>query len=60
MAASASGKKGAIQRIFALSVALWSGLSIDEVGYLDLPYAPPFGGAWDAIHVAAQEIMKKM
>ena len=54
------GEKGAIQRIFALSVALWSGLSIDEVGYLDLPYAPPFGGAWDAIHVAAQEIMKKM
>ena len=54
------GEKGAIQRIFALSVALWSGLGIDEVGYLDLPYAPPFGGAWDAIHVAAQEIMKKM
>jgi CoA-dependent NAD(P)H sulfur oxidoreductase len=54
------GAKGAIQRIFALSVALWSGLSIEEVGYLDLPYAPPFGGAWDAIHVAAQEIMKKM
>ncbi len=54
------GAKGAIQRIFALSVALWSGLSIEEVGYLDLPYAPPFGGAWDAIHVAAQEITKKM
>lgn len=54
------GAKGAIQRIFALSVALWSGLTIEEVGYLDLPYAPPFGGAWDAIHVAAQEITKKM
>ncbi|MCX5857370.1 MAG: FAD-dependent oxidoreductase [Deltaproteobacteria bacterium] len=54
------GEKGAIQRIFALSVALWSGLGIDQVGYLDLPYAPPFGGAWDAIHVAAQEITKKM
>ncbi|MFA6412668.1 MAG: FAD-dependent oxidoreductase [Syntrophales bacterium] len=54
------GEKGAIQRIFALSVALWSGLGIDEVGYLDLPYAPPFGGAWDAIHVAAQELMKRM
>jgi len=54
------GAKGAIQRIVGLSVALWSGLAIEEVGYLDLPYAPPFGGAWDAIHVAAQEIMKKM
>ena len=52
------GEKGAIQRIFALSVALWSGLSISEVGYLDFPYAPNFGGAWDAIHVAAQELTK--
>ncbi|MDQ1277621.1 MAG: hypothetical protein QG555_661 [Thermodesulfobacteriota bacterium] len=39
------GEKGAIQRIVGLSVALWSGLAIEEVGYLDLPYAPPFGGA---------------
>jgi NADPH-dependent 2,4-dienoyl-CoA reductase/sulfur reductase-like enzyme len=54
------GEKGAVQRIVGLSVALWSGLPIEEVGYLDLPYAPPFGGAWDAIHVAAQELMKKM
>jgi len=54
------GEKGAIQRTFALSVALWSGLSIDEVGYLDLPYSPPFGGAWDAIHVVAQSLRNKM
>jgi NADPH-dependent 2,4-dienoyl-CoA reductase/sulfur reductase-like enzyme len=54
------GEKGAIQRIVGLSVALWSGLPIEEVGYLDLPYAPPFGGAWDAIHVAAQELLRKM
>lgn len=54
------GEKGAVQRIVGLSVALWSGLPIEEVGYLDLPYAPPFGGAWDAIHVAAQELMKRM
>lgn len=54
------GAKGAVQRIAALSVALWSGLSIDELGYVDLPYAPPFGGAWDAIHVAAQELARKL
>jgi len=54
------GEKGAIQRIFALSVALWSGLHIDEVGYLDFPYAPPFGGAWDAIHIAAQDLARKL
>jgi NADPH-dependent 2,4-dienoyl-CoA reductase/sulfur reductase-like enzyme len=54
------GEKGAVQRVSSLSVALWAGLSVDEVGYLDLPYAPPFGGAWDAIHIAAQSLRGKM
>ncbi len=54
------GEKGAVQRVSSLSVALWAGLSVDEVGYLDLPYAPPFGGAWDAIHITAQALRGKM
>jgi NADPH-dependent 2,4-dienoyl-CoA reductase/sulfur reductase-like enzyme len=54
------GEKGAVQRVSSLSVALWAGLTVDEVGYLDLPYAPPFGGAWDAIHIAAQSLRGKM
>jgi NADPH-dependent 2,4-dienoyl-CoA reductase/sulfur reductase-like enzyme len=54
------GEKGAVQRISALSVALWSGLTVDELGYVDLPYAPPFGGAWDAIHIAAQDLARKL
>jgi len=54
------GEKGAVQRINSLSVALFAGMTIDEVGYLDLAYAPPFGGAWDAIHVAAQNLGKKL
>jgi CoA-dependent NAD(P)H sulfur oxidoreductase len=54
------GEKGAVQRVFALSLALWSGLSVDELGYVDLPYAPVFGGAWDAIHIAAQDLARKL
>jgi NADPH-dependent 2,4-dienoyl-CoA reductase/sulfur reductase-like enzyme len=54
------GMKGAVQRVSALSVALWSGLTVDELGYVDLPYAPPFGGAWDAIHIAAQDLARKL
>ncbi|HVO65401.1 MAG TPA: FAD-dependent oxidoreductase [Syntrophales bacterium] len=54
------GEKGAVQRVSSLSVALWAGISVDEVGYLDLPYAPPFGGAWDAIHITAQSLRGKM
>lgn len=60
LGAQCLGGKGAVQRIFALSVALWNGMTVDEVGYLDLPYAPPFGGAWDAIHVAAQELARSL
>jgi NADPH-dependent 2,4-dienoyl-CoA reductase/sulfur reductase-like enzyme len=54
------GMKGAVQRVSALSIALWSGLTVDELGYVDLPYAPPFGGAWDAIHIAAQDLVRKL
>ena len=54
------GMKGAVQRVSALSIALWSGLTVDELGYVDLPYAPPFGGAWDAIHIAAQDLARKL
>lgn len=58
--AQAIGEKGAVARVSSLSVALWSDLSVDEVGWLDLPYAPPFGGAWDTIHIAAQGLSRKM
>jgi NADPH-dependent 2,4-dienoyl-CoA reductase/sulfur reductase-like enzyme len=54
------GEKGAVQRINSLSVALFAGMTLDDVSYLDLAYAPPFGGAWDAIHVAAQNLRAKI
>jgi NADPH-dependent 2,4-dienoyl-CoA reductase/sulfur reductase-like enzyme len=60
LGAQAVGPKGAVARINSLSVALWSGLTIDEIGYLDLAYAPTFGGAWDAIHNAARQLMRKL
>jgi NADPH-dependent 2,4-dienoyl-CoA reductase/sulfur reductase-like enzyme len=60
LGAQAVGEMGVVSRINTLSVALWSGLGIDEIGYLDLAYAPPFGGAWDVIHIAAQALMRKM
>jgi NADPH-dependent 2,4-dienoyl-CoA reductase/sulfur reductase-like enzyme len=60
LGAQAIGDKGAVQRINSLSVALWCGLDIDQIGYMDLAYAPPFGGAWDAIHIAAQNLRNKL
>ena len=52
------GGDGVVSRINALAVALTAGLALDELGYLDLAYAPPFSGAWDIIHIAAQQLLK--
>jgi NADPH-dependent 2,4-dienoyl-CoA reductase/sulfur reductase-like enzyme len=60
LGAQCVGEMGATQRVSTLSVALWAGLTVDEVGFLDLPYAPPFGGVWDAIHIAAQDLARKL
>lgn len=60
LGAQAVGEKGAVARINSLSIALWSQLKLEDIGYLDLAYAPTFGGAWDAIHIAAQGLMRKL
>jgi NADPH-dependent 2,4-dienoyl-CoA reductase/sulfur reductase-like enzyme len=59
LGAQAVGKAGAVSRINTLSSALWAGLTLDDVGWLDLAYSPPFGGSWDLIHVAAQALKRK-
>ena len=58
LGAQAVGVAGVVGRINALSVALWTGLTLDEIGYIDLAYAPPFSGAWDIIHNAAQTLRR--
>ncbi|MBN1547413.1 MAG: FAD-dependent oxidoreductase [Syntrophaceae bacterium] len=60
LGAQAIGEAGAVSRINTLSCALWAGLDLDEVAYLDLAYAPPFSPSWDPIHLAAQDLLKKM
>ena len=58
LGAQAVGVAGVVGRINALSVALWAGLDLDEIGYIDLAYAPPFSAAWDIIHNAAQSLRR--
>jgi pyruvate/2-oxoglutarate dehydrogenase complex dihydrolipoamide dehydrogenase (E3) component len=60
LGAQAIGKAGAVSRINTLSVALWAGLTLDDVGWLDLAYAPPFSGSWDPIHIAAQALKRQL
>ena len=58
LGAQAVGGDGVVSRINGLAVALTAGLSLEELAYLDLAYAPPFSGAWDPIHIAAQKLLK--
>jgi hypothetical protein len=60
LGAQAVGTLGAVNRINALSCALWTGIALDEIAYLDFAYAPPVGPAWGPIHIAAQELMRKL
>jgi pyruvate/2-oxoglutarate dehydrogenase complex dihydrolipoamide dehydrogenase (E3) component len=59
LGAQAIGGSGAVSRINTVACALWGGLTLDDAGWLDLAYAPPFGGSWDPIHIAAQMLKKK-
>lgn len=60
LGAQAVGVAGVVGRINVLSVALWTGLNLDQIGYLDLAYAPPFSPAWDIIHNAAQALGRSL
>lgn len=58
LGAQAVGGDGVVSRINALATALTGGLSLEDLAYLDLAYAPPFSGAWDPVHIAAQQLLK--
>ncbi len=58
LGAQAVGTAGVVGRINVLSVALWTELNLDQIGYLDLAYAPPFSPAWDVVHQAAQALAR--
>lgn len=60
LGAQCVGVEGAVKRINILAVALWNDMGLEEIGYLDLGYSPLFGGAWDPIHIAAQNLARKL
>ena len=49
------GEEGAAKRIDVLATAITAEMSVDDVIDLDLAYAPPFSGVWDAVHIAARK-----
>lgn len=56
LGAQGAGKQDVVLRINQFSVAIYGGMTADALGMVDFCYAPPFSGAWDAVHIAANVI----
>ena len=48
------GGEGSAKRIDVLATAIMNRMTVHEMIDLDLAYAPPFGGVWDPVLVAAR------
>ncbi len=53
LGANVGGKSGAVLRCDIFAIAIHNGMTTDELGMVDLAYAPPFATVWDAVHIAA-------
>lgn len=47
-----AGCKDAVQRANVIATAITAGMTTDQLGMLDLCYAPPFATTWDVLNVA--------
>ena len=52
LGAQVAGKKGAVLRVDALATAIYSEMTVEEIGMMDFCYAPPFARTWDVMNVA--------
>lgn len=50
------GYEGVVLRINTFAVAIHQGMTTEELGMVDLCYAPPFSGVWDAVHIACNAV----
>ncbi|MFC3349474.1 FAD-dependent oxidoreductase [Streptomyces echinoruber] len=54
------GREGAGKRVDIAAVALTAGLTVEQMTFLDLGYAPPFSPVWDPVLVAARKAASKV
>ncbi len=53
LGAQAFGKQGVEKRIDVLAIAVYAGLSLDDIASIDLSYAPPYSSANDPMQMAS-------
>ncbi|MDL5155998.1 FAD-dependent oxidoreductase [Actinomycetospora termitidis] len=49
------GRANSAKRIDVFATAIWNGMGVEEMTFMDLSYAPPFSPTWDAVLVAARK-----
>ncbi|MFI0407335.1 FAD-dependent oxidoreductase [Actinomadura sp. 3N508] len=49
------GEENAAKRVDGLAIALWNGMTVEQMTGLDLGYAPPFSPVWDPVLIAARK-----
>ena len=54
LGAALIGREGAAKRVDVVAAALHAGLSVADLGNLDLSYAPPYSPVYDPLLIAAQ------
>ncbi|MDD7916964.1 FAD-dependent oxidoreductase [Actinomycetospora callitridis] len=54
------GRQGSGKRIDVFATAIWNGMTVEEMTFMDLSYAPPFSPVWDAVLVAARKAAKEV
>ncbi|EON76213.1 Pyridine nucleotide-disulfide oxidoreductase [Lunatimonas lonarensis] len=57
LGAQIAGAQGAAKRIDTVVAAIQGKLTVQDLVYLDLAYAPPFSGVWDPIQIAARQLV---
>ncbi|MEH3032472.1 MAG: FAD-dependent oxidoreductase [Aeromicrobium erythreum] len=55
-----AGGSGAGLRIDPAALALWNGMTVDELVMTDLAYAPPFSSVWSPVQVLARSLAKAL
>lgn len=54
------GREGAGKRIDTAAVALTAQMTVEQMTFLDLGYAPPFSPVWDPVLVAARKVRSQV
>ena len=52
------GRADSAKRIDVFATAIWHGMDVEEMTFMDLSYAPPFSPVWDAVLVASRKAAK--